>query len=100
MDVELLGDEIASATSGFDEIAAVMANLDLVISVDSAVAHLAGALARPVWTAIRRQPEWRWLEARTDSPWYPTMRLFRQAEIGDWTGVIAGMADELRKRVE
>ena len=63
MNVELLGDDIASPASGFDEIAAVMANLDLVISVDSAVAHLAGALARPVWTAIRRQPEWRWLEA-------------------------------------
>ena len=72
-----------------------MANLDLVVSVDSAIAHLAGALAVPVWTAIRAESEWRWLQNREDSPWYPTMRLFRQAKTGDWSGVIARMADEL-----
>ena len=82
MQVETLGPEIGSATDGLAEIAAIMANLDLVVSVDSAVAHLAGALAVPVWTAIRAEPEWRWLQDREDSPWYPTMRLFRQAKIG------------------
>ena len=76
-----------------------MANLDLVVTVDTAAAHLAGALARPVWTAVRFQPEWRWLEGRSDSPWYPTMRLFRQRTIGDWAPVIEEMTAELRALV-
>ncbi|GAB0058863.1 hypothetical protein SIID45300_03221 [Candidatus Magnetaquicoccaceae bacterium FCR-1] len=72
----------------FTETAALMRNLDLVISTDTAVVHLAGGLGVPVWTLLHTACEWRWLETRPDSPWYPTMRLFRQATPGDWAGVI------------
>jgi len=95
--VEDLGDEIANNPDGLAEIAGLMASLDLVISADTAVAHLAGALARPVWTAIRFQPEWRWLEGRSDPPWYPTMWLFRQPAIGDWESVFAEMSRYLER---
>lgn len=67
--------------------AALIANLDLVITVDTAVAHLAGAMGRPVWTLVQFNPDWRWLLDRDDSPWYPTMRLFRQTSPGDWPEV-------------
>ncbi len=67
--------------------AAVLANLDLVITCDTAVAHLAGALGVLVWVALPFVPDWRWLLDRSDSPWYPTMRLFRQDKRGDWQGV-------------
>jgi hypothetical protein len=80
----------------FAETAAVMMNLDLVVTVDTAVAHLAGALALPVWVALSAIVDWRWLLERPDTPWYPTMRLFRQAQLGDWDSVFARMADELR----
>ena len=70
--------------------------LDLVITVDTMVAHLAGALARPVWTLLPFASDWRWMLDREDSPWYPTMRLFRQARPGDWEGVMERVAWELR----
>jgi hypothetical protein len=70
-------------------------NLDLVISVDTAVAHLAGALAKPVWLLLPFAPDWRWMLDREDSPWYPAMRLLRQRRPGDWEGVFAGMREEL-----
>jgi tetratricopeptide (TPR) repeat protein len=76
--------------------AAVIANLDLVVTSDSMLAHLAGALARPVWVALRRVPDWRWLLDREDSPWYPTMRLFRQATEGDWGAVLDQIARAAR----
>lgn len=72
----------------FHHTAAAIMNLDLVISVDTAVAHLAGALGRPVWTLLPFAPDWRWMLGRTDSPWYPTMRLFRQKQRDDWDSVI------------
>ena len=81
----------------FSDAAALMENLDLVISVDTAAAHLAGALGKPIWTLLPFVPEWRWLLDREDSPWYPTMRIFRQSSAGDWAGVIARVTDELRK---
>jgi ADP-heptose:LPS heptosyltransferase len=81
--------------SDFADTAAVLGHLDLVISVDTAVAHLAGALARPVWLLVPFVPEWRWMLERTDSPWYPTMRLFRQAAPGDWTELMARVAAAL-----
>ncbi len=71
----------------FHDTAALMQHLDLVISSDTAVAHLAGALGRPVWVLLARNSDWRWLIDRPDSPWYPTMRLFRQRTLGDWTPV-------------
>ena len=83
----------------FAETAALMANLDLIISVDTAVAHVAGALGRPVWLLNRFDTCWRWMRGRDDSPWYPTMRLFRQPRPGDWGGVLSQVEHELRKVV-
>ncbi len=72
---------------------------DLVITSDTSVAHLAGALGVPVWVALKQIPDWRWLLDRSDSPWYPTMRLFRQKVRGDWNGVFAEIEDALRKEL-
>ena len=86
------------AVSGADEVVAcaqTMQSLDLVISVDSFPAHLAGALARPVWTLLHTEADWRWMDRREDSPWYPTMRLFWQERPGDWESVVARVAAEL-----
>jgi len=79
----------------FADTAAIIANLDLVITVDTAVAHVAGAIGRPAWLLIPYRPDWRWLLDREDSPWYPTMRIFRQTTRGDWPPVIARAASEL-----
>lgn len=81
----------------FSDTAALIANLDLVISVDTSVAHLAGALDKPVWLLNRFDTCWRWLIGREDSPWYPSMRIFRQHRAGDWEGVIAEVRNELGK---
>ena len=81
----------------FADAAAVIASLDLVISVDTSVAHLAGALAKPVWVLLPFVPDFRWLLDREDSPWYPTARLFRQPAPGDWSGVISRVVTELEK---
>ena len=80
--------------------AAVMRNLDLVVTSDTSIAHLAGALGVPVWLAICHIPEWRWLLDREDSPWYPTMRLFRQTEPGDWAGVFRKMRFSLSSIID
>jgi hypothetical protein len=79
----------------FADTAALIANLDLVISVDTAIAHLAGAMGKPVWLLNRLDTDWRWLTERSDTPWYPTMRIFRQRSGGDWDGVVAEVADAL-----
>jgi ADP-heptose:LPS heptosyltransferase len=81
----------------FSETAALIDNLDLIITVDTAVAHLAGALAKPVFVLLGFVPAWRWLLDRSDSPWYPTMRLFRQTKIDDWTAPIAHLARALQE---
>ncbi len=83
----------------FADTAALVASLDLVIGVDTSVVHLAGALGRPVWLLDRFDNCWRWLRGREDSPWYPTLRLFRQTTPGDWDGVIARVGAALRARV-
>jgi tetratricopeptide (TPR) repeat protein len=80
----------------FADTAALIANLDLVIAVDTAVAHLAGAMGKPVWTLLPYAADWRWMLERRDSPWYPTMRLFRQPYGGDWDSVIARVVEALR----
>jgi len=90
-DIAHYGDELAD----FAETAALVANLDLVISVDTAVAHLAAALGKPVWLLLPANPDWRWLLGRDDSPWYPSMRLFRQPKLGGWESVIQMIAKEL-----
>jgi Flp pilus assembly protein TadD len=99
MTVETLGEDFDSGPDGFIDTAAVMMNLDLVITSDTAIPHLAGALGRPVWVALRAVPDWRFLLERTDSPWYPTMRLFRQTARNDWTPVFAAIKDALAVRV-
>jgi hypothetical protein len=83
----------------FLDTAAVMMNLDLVISCDTAIGHLAGALGVPVWLALAAAPDWRWFQDREDTPWYPTMRLFRQSKLGRWDDVFERMADEVRKEI-
>jgi Flp pilus assembly protein TadD len=79
----------------FAQTAALIAHLDLVITIDTAVAHLAGALAKPVWLMLPKAADWRWLLNRSDSPWYPTMRLFRQPEFGDWASVVRNISETL-----
>src|SRR6185437_4626043 len=93
MTVETLGPDYD--TGDFSETAAVMEALDLVISCDTATAHLAGALARPVWVALKNAADLRWLQGREDSPWYPGMCLFRQPARGDWARVFAAMQSQL-----
>jgi hypothetical protein len=82
---------------GFSDTAALISHLDLVISVDTAVAHLAGGLGKPVWILLAHVPDWRWLLGRDDSPWYPTARLFRQSETREWDSVIKRVRDALLK---
>src|SRR5262249_19844750 len=74
--VEVLGDEFDGGPDAFVDTAAVMANLDLIVSADISIGHLAGALGRPAWVGLPYIPDWRWLLDREDTPWYPTMRLF------------------------
>ena len=92
-----LSADLDRGPDAFLDTAAVMTGLDLVISSDTAVAHLAGALGRPVWTVLAASPEWRWGLERSDSPWYPTMRLFRQTTDGDWSTVLAAIVEALPK---
>ena len=82
----------------FAETAALIANLDLVISCDTAVAHLAGAMGKTVWLLLPFVADWRWLLDRDESPWYPTMRLFRQEKPRDWGSPIKRILQNLRKR--
>lgn len=74
---------------GMTDYARAVRAMDLLVTIDSMPAHLAGALGVPVWTLLSTEPDWRWMEGRQDSPWYPTMRLVRQAKAGDWAGVVA-----------
>jgi tetratricopeptide (TPR) repeat protein len=95
-----LGEALDAEGGAFVDTAAVMQGLDLVVTADTAAGHLAGALGRPVWLALSAISDWRWLREREDTPWYPTMRLFRQRTLGEWDGVFAPMAEELRRLVE
>ena len=93
------GTTIHNATAicgdGLVALAAAIANLDLVITVDTLAAHLAGALGKPAWVMLEHAADWRWMIARNDSPWYPTLRLFRQPHPGDWKGVVATVMEAL-----
>jgi len=84
--------------SDFVDSAALVAELDLIITVDTAAAHLAGTLGRPVWVLLPLVPDWRWGLEREDTPWYPTMRLFRQSSRGNWEEVLERVATALRER--
>jgi hypothetical protein len=87
--------DLSAELDDFGDTAAVIESLDLVITIDSSAAHLAGALAKPAWVMLPWVADWRWLLDREDSPWYPTLRLFRQPSRGDWAGTIARVAQEL-----
>jgi ADP-heptose:LPS heptosyltransferase len=89
--------DLAPRLDDFADTTAALAALDLVISVDTSVAHLAGAMGRQAWIMLPYAQDWRWLRDREDSPWYPTLRLFRQKEPQAWAGVIARVAEELRR---
>jgi tetratricopeptide (TPR) repeat protein len=100
--VKQLGDcvrliDLQGEQKDFADTAALVANLDLVISIDTSVAHLAGAMGKPVWVLLSKSSDWRWLLDREDSPWYPTARLFRQSTLGNWQGVVARVERELRE---
>lgn len=96
MRVEDLGPDFDAGADGFLDSAAVMETCDLTITSDTAIAHLAGALDVPVWVALRFMPDWRWFLQRSDSPWYPSMRLFRQPKRGDWQSVFRAMEAAVR----
>jgi Flp pilus assembly protein TadD len=91
--------DLAERIGDFQDTAAIVRNLDLVIACDSSPAHLAGALGMPVWVALAFAADWRYFHDRDDSPWYPTMRLYRQSRPGDWQGVFARMACDLAAKV-
>jgi ADP-heptose:LPS heptosyltransferase len=80
----------------FADTAALISQVDLVISVDTSVAHLAGALGKPLWILLPFAPDFRWMLGRADSPWYPTARLFRQQKLGDWDQVLDSLRQSLR----
>ena len=95
--VEHFDEDFDAGPDAFLDTAAIMAHLDLIVTCDTSVAHLAGALGRPVWVALRHVSEWRWLDQRADSPWYPTMRLFRCGEGDDWLALFEDIAAEIRR---
>jgi tetratricopeptide (TPR) repeat protein len=98
MRVERL-DKFDDGPDAFLDSAAVIDCLDLVVTCDTSIAHLAGALAAPVWVALKNVPDWRWMVDRSDSPWYPTMRLFRQKTLGDWPGVFRAVAAAVKAAI-
>lgn len=95
----LIGD-LGARLGDFSDTAGALHNLDLMVTVDTALAHLAGALGRPVWVVLPYAPDWRWMLGRADSPWYPTMRLFRQPAPGDWAGAFEAVEAALVRTVE
>jgi len=98
IDLSIAGIELIDLTAelnDFADTAALISNLDLVIGVDTAVVHLAGAMAKPVWLLVPFNPDWRWMLNRPDSPWYPTMRIFRQTKLGDWDSVMQNVSEVL-----
>ena len=94
-DIDLTSDRKGK---GLADTAALISRLDLVITVDTVIGHLAGALGRPVWILLSFSAYWAWLRGRTDSPWYPSARLFRQTQLGDWKSVVEDAAGALTAR--
>ena len=95
--MELL--DVGQELKDFADTAALVAALDLVIAVDTSVVHLAGAMGKPVWVLLPFAPDWRWLLDRNDTPWYPTLRLFRQKRRMEWDPVVASIREELQSLV-
>ena len=98
--VHEFGPNFDNTNGRFMDTAALMKNLDLIISVDTSVAHLAGALGLPVWVVLPSVADWRWMKDREDSPWYATMRLFRQETYGNWESVFENMKIELKRLLQ
>lgn len=96
-EIALPGEDLDGGADAFVDTAALMESLDLIVTSDTAVAHLAAALGRPTWIALRRVPEWRWRADGDDSPWYPNVRLFRQRVLGEWTPVFEEIAAALKE---
>ena len=92
--IRIFGEEIGD----FADTAALIDHMDLVVTVDTSVAHLAGALGKPVWVLLRHSPDWRWLLDRGDTPWYPSARLFRQPTVGDWRSVVNEVTAQIVRR--
>ena len=99
-DLTTLGNDFDAGENSFIDTAAVMMNCDLIITSDTVIAHLAGALGCPTWVALKKVPDWRWMLERTDSPWYPNMRLYRQKELGDWDHVFKIMKKDLVRLIK
>jgi ADP-heptose:LPS heptosyltransferase len=102
--VKQLGDrvrlvDLQDEQKDFADTAAIVASLDLVISIDTSVAHLAGAMGKPVWVLLSKSPDWRWFLDREDNPWYPTSHLFRQSTLGNWQDVVIRVERKLRELV-
>jgi ADP-heptose:LPS heptosyltransferase len=97
--VEDLGTQLDPGADQFIDTAGVLENLDLLITADTSVAHLAGALGRPVWVLLPYAADWRWMLEREDSPWYPTMRLFRQRAFGNWEEVFQRVREALQEHL-
>jgi hypothetical protein len=91
-------ENLGEGFQNYEETAKAIAALDLVISVDTSVAHLAGAMGKPVWVLLDHHPDWRWMLKRKDSPWYRSARLFRQPSPGDWGGVVRMLVSALDAR--
>ncbi|MEX0679701.1 MAG: tetratricopeptide repeat protein [Pirellulales bacterium] len=100
-DVQVIdfGDELDESSGAFMDTAAVIRHLDLVVTVDTAMAHLAGGMGAPVWLLLQRSPDWRWMLDGQETPWYPSMRLFRQRKLHEWDAVFADLAEQLRQLV-
>jgi hypothetical protein len=97
MIVETLGDNFDAGPQAFADTVALAEHLDLIITCDTSIAHVVGARGRPTWIALKYVPEWRWMLEGSRSPWYPTVRLFRQQRRGEWSAVFREMASELTK---
>jgi ADP-heptose:LPS heptosyltransferase len=91
--------DLAAELGNFSDTAAIIAGLDLIITVDTAVAHLAGAMGKPVWVLVSEPADWRWLRHREDSPWYPTLRIFRQPRPGAWDDAIKAVVIALNMEI-
>ena len=97
--IEIFGDDFDTKDYAFKDTVAVMKNLDLVITCDTSIGHLAGSLNIPTWIALKYVPDWRWHLGRDNSPWYKSIRLFRQSEIGNWDSVFKQMKIELINKI-
>ena len=99
-DVTSLGDDFDNNQDTFLDTAAVMSHCDLIITSDTSIAHLAGALGHSVWVVLKYIPDWRWMLERSDSPWYPTMKLYRQKNLDDWDSVFAAIKRDLNSIIK